>query len=78
MGTLLHRCVKVRKAIELSFGVVSGVGPGIHVLDVSPCTCLKGKGLFLAWFWHFSASRHALISIGLMTLRNAFDSCVKS
>jgi len=28
--------------------------------------------------WHFSASRHALISIGLMTLRNAFDSCVKS
>jgi len=24
------------KAIELSFGVVSGVGPGIHVLDGSP------------------------------------------
>jgi len=36
MGTLLHRCVKVRIAIELSFGVVSGVIPGIHVLDGSP------------------------------------------
>ena len=31
-GTLLRRCVEVRTAIELSFGVVSGVGPGIHVL----------------------------------------------
>jgi len=28
MGTLLRHT-----AIELSFGVVSGVGPGIHVLD---------------------------------------------
>jgi len=32
MGTLLRSCVEVRRAIELSFGVVSGVGPGIHVL----------------------------------------------
>ena len=36
MGTLLHRCVEVHKAIELSFGVVSGVGPGIRVLDEGP------------------------------------------
>jgi len=36
MGTLLHRCVEVHKAIELSFGVVSGVGPGIHVLHGGP------------------------------------------
>ena len=36
MGILLRRCVELRKAIELSFGVVSGVGPGIHVLDGSP------------------------------------------
>jgi len=35
MGTLLRSCVEVRTAIELSFGVVSGVGPGIHVLDGS-------------------------------------------
>jgi len=41
-------------------------------------TCLKGKGLFLAWFRAFSASAHALVSIGVMMLRNAFDSCVKS
>jgi len=50
MGTLLHRCVEVHIAIELSFGVVDGVGPGIHVLDA---TCLKEKGLFLAWFLAF-------------------------
>jgi len=47
MGTLLRSCAEVRAAIELSFGVVSGVTPGIHVLDGS--TCLKGC------FWDFSA-----------------------
>jgi len=30
---LLRRCVKVRIMIELSFGIMSGMGPGIHVLD---------------------------------------------
>ena len=30
------------KAIELSFGVVSGVGPGIHVLDGSPRSSREG------------------------------------
>ena len=34
----------------MPFGVVSGVGPGIHVLDGSPHASIKGKGLFLAWF----------------------------
>ena len=53
MGNLLRRCVELRKAIELSFGVVSDVGPGIHVLDGSPHSCLKGKVLFLAWFSAF-------------------------
>ena len=43
MGTLLHRCVELRTAIELSFGVVSGVGPGIHVLDGSP-RASRGRG----------------------------------
>jgi len=33
MGTLLRSCAEVRTAIEQSFGVVSGVGPGIGVLD---------------------------------------------
>jgi len=32
MGTLLHSCAEVREPIELSFSVVSGVGPGIDVL----------------------------------------------
>jgi len=31
MGTFLRRCVEVCRAIELWFGVMSGVGPGIHV-----------------------------------------------
>jgi len=42
MGTLLRRCVEVRRAIELSFGVVSGVSPGIHVLDGSPHASREG------------------------------------
>ena len=77
MGTLLRRCVEVRRAIELSFGTLSGVGPGIHVLDGSPHAS-RGRGCFWHGFWHFSASGHALVSIGIMTLRNAFDSCLKS
>ena len=38
METLLRRCVEVRRptAIDLSFGMVSGVSPGIYVLDGSP------------------------------------------
>jgi len=31
--TLLHSCAEVHAAIELSFKVVSGVTPDIHVLD---------------------------------------------
>ena len=31
LGTLLHSCVEVSEPIELSFGVVSGVGPSIDV-----------------------------------------------
>ena len=33
MGHLLRSCVEVHEPMELSFGMVSGVGPGIHVLD---------------------------------------------
>jgi len=33
IGTLLHSCAEVPEPIQLSFGVVSGVGPDIHVLD---------------------------------------------
>jgi len=45
MGTLLHRYVKVRTVIELSFGVVSDVVPGIHVLDGSS-RASTGRGYF--------------------------------
>jgi len=53
MGTLLCGCVEVRKAIELSFDVVSGVGPGIHVLDGSP-RASTGRGYFWHGFWHLA------------------------
>jgi len=32
MGTLLHSCVEVRKPINLSVGVMSGVSGGMHLL----------------------------------------------
>jgi len=54
MGTLLRCRVEVRIAIELSFGVVSGVGPGIHVLNGSP-HATRGRGCFWHGFWHFLA-----------------------
>jgi len=45
MGTLLRTCVKVHEPIKLSFGIVSGVGPGTDVLDGSPHTS-RGRGCF--------------------------------
>jgi len=45
MGTSLHSCVEVLEPIELSFGVVSGVGPGILVLD-GGSRVLKSRGGF--------------------------------
>jgi len=56
MGTLLLRCVELRRAIELSCGVVSGVRPGIHVLDGSP-RASRGSGCFWHGFWPVSNFR---------------------
>ena len=59
MGTLLRSCAEVRTAIKLSFGVVSGVtgvDPGIDVLDGGP----RASGEGAVW-WIF---RH-LHPIGL-------------
>ena len=53
MGTLLRRCVEVCRAVELWFGMVSGVGPGIHMLDGSP-RASRGRGCFWHGFRHFS------------------------
>jgi len=54
-GDLLRRCVEMRRptAIELSFGVVSGVGPGIHVSDGSP-RASRRRGFFWHGFRQFS------------------------
>ena len=75
MEPLLRRCVEVRTAIELSFGVVSGVGPGIHVLDGSP-RASRGS-CFWHGFWHFSASvptlRYALYRL---QLAHAVGECI--
>jgi len=46
MGALLHSCVEVRELIELSFGVVSVIGPGIGVLN--GVAVLQGEG---EWSW---------------------------
>jgi len=43
-GTLMCSCAEVHEPIELSFGVVSGIGLGICILDGS--TCLKERGDF--------------------------------
>jgi len=40
-------------AIELSFGLMSGVGPSIHVLDGSP-RASRGRGCFWHSFWRFA------------------------
>jgi len=42
---LLCSCAEVREPIELSFGMVSGVGPGIHVLDGGSCAPKEGAVL---------------------------------
>jgi len=62
MGTLLHHCVKVHTVIEQSFGVVSGVGPGIHVLDGSP-RASRGR----VCFWH-GFQRFAKIFVQYLTV----------
>jgi len=45
---LLRSCAEVHAAIELSFGVVSGDTPGIHVLDGVHLP--QGKGWILGSF----------------------------
>jgi len=43
--TLLHSCAEVRAAIELSFKIVSGVTPDIHVFE-GGLRASSGKGEF--------------------------------
>jgi len=54
--TLLHSCVKMREAIKLPFGLVSGNSPGIGVYG-SLHFPREGEALgvsLIDWFeWHF-------------------------
>jgi len=50
MGILLHSSAEVREQIELPFGVVSGIGPGIHLLVTGRRTQKGGD-----WFVEFLA-----------------------
>ena len=52
MGTLWRSCAKVPEAMEMSFGVVSGVVPGIGVLDMVQIHEREGeiwKGILIHW-----------------------------
>ena len=68
MGPLLRSCAEVRAAIELSFGVVSGVAPVIHVLDGGP-RASRVRGRLPHWPNGFN---------GVFCNRNVLDSFVKS
>jgi len=77
MGPLLHRCTEVHEPIKLSFGMVSGVGPGIDVLDGVLVHMPQGEGAVSGVFRHL----HPIRLNGKNTycsLINVFDSCVKS
>jgi len=69
---LLCSCVEVHEPTELSFGVVSGVTPGIHVLDEGP-RAPRGRVYFGVVCSHWSIGFN-----GVFCNRNVFDSCVKS
>jgi len=72
VGTLLHGCVEVREPNELSFGVVSGLGGGMGVLDGVHVTRAKeGSREFvppLPWGRdrHFQAKRANYSNVHIM------------
>jgi len=73
MWTLLHSCAYI-EPIEVSFGVVSGVGPGIHVLD-GGLHAPKGRGclgIFSEFVPHWFEGQN-----DYFLHRNVFDSYVK-
>jgi len=60
-----HRyCGKTTDSIRMPFAVVNGVGLGMgHSCVRWKSTCLKGKGLFLAWFSAICENSAPLISM---------------
>ena len=68
----MRNCAELHAAIKLSFGMMSGVNPGIFVLDGGPCASREGMDfgvICLHWPSGFN---------GVFCNRNVFDSCVKS
>jgi len=68
----LYSCMEVCDPLELLFGMVSVVCPGIHILHGGPCGSREGADFGVdcpQWTSGFS---------GLIFKRNVFDSCVKS
>ena len=72
MGTLLRSCAEVHEPIELSFGVVSGVTPGIDVLD-GGLRASRGRVDF-----GVICPIGPVVSMAYLCNINVFDSCVKS
>jgi len=74
MGTLLRSCTEVRELIELSFGEVSGVSPGIGVLDGSP-RAARGRAVSRVF-----CPIDSLVSMAhfVTEMYRVFDSCVKN
>jgi len=72
MGPLLRSCVEVHEPIELSFGMMSGVSPGIDVQNGGPHGSREWVDFGVVcphWPNGFN---------GLIFKRNVFGSCVKS
>jgi len=68
----LHSCAEVHELIKLSFGVVSGVDPGIDVLDVVHKP--QGEGAVAGVVCpHWPSGFN-----GAFSNRNVLDSCVRS
>jgi len=70
MGMLLHSCVEVHEPIKLSFGEVSGLGPGTDVLGGGPVASRGSGGLVCP---HLPNGFN-----GLFLNKNVFDTCMKS
>jgi len=73
MGPLSHSCVEVHELIELSFGVVKLVGPGIDVKNGSPHSSRERVDFVVVVCPHWPNGLN-----GLIFKINVFDSCMKS
>jgi len=72
MGTLLHSCAEVHEPIELSFGLVSGVGQALmYSMEVHVAQGERVDFGVVSHHWPYGFNI-------LILKRNVFDSCMKS